>query len=65
MSSICKPTSTLEEMRQSVSDHFGESKTLIPERENVWKIVSTYTDSPTIGVRVRKRRNRYYVETII
>lgn len=52
-------------MRQSVSDHFGESKTLIPERENVWKIVSTYTDSPTIGVRVRKRRNRYYVETII
>lgn len=56
---------TLEDIRDSVCRFYcGESKTLIPAGDDMWKIVGTYNGKEAPGTRVVRKRGRYRFEMI-
>lgn len=59
---------SLESIREAITDFYcGSSKTLIPDGDNRWRVVSTYDPNatPLLGVIVVRRRGRYRFEMVV
>ena len=65
MSTLLSTAPTLDAIRDAVTRFYcGDSKTLIPEGPDNWKIVGTMSGDTVPGVRVVRSRNRFRFEAV-